>query len=88
MDFLSFFEVHVKPVSVFCDCLIGLNAIRFARMEFVTELLSARPSVEVVRHKMGSSASHGEGRKSESRKTQLRSSCHQQYPGETRYESK
>jgi len=23
MDFLSFFEMHVKPVSVFCDCLIA-----------------------------------------------------------------
>src|ERR1700740_1637597 len=41
-------------------------------MEFVTELQSRRlSSVGMVCHKMGSSASHGE-----SRKTRLRGSCH------------
>jgi hypothetical protein len=46
MDFLSFFEMHVKPVSVFCDCLIAAQLESDSRlMEFVTELLSAGAQV-------------------------------------------
>jgi hypothetical protein len=46
MDFLSFFEIHVKPVSVFCDCLIAAqwNQVR-ELIDFVTELLSAGAQV-------------------------------------------
>jgi hypothetical protein len=88
MDFLSFFEMHIKPVSVFCDCLIAAQWNQIA-IDGIRDKAAVcrRSGVGIVCHKMGSSASH-ESRKSESRKTQLRSSCHQEYTGETRYESK
>jgi hypothetical protein len=63
MDFLSFFEMHVKPASVSCDWLIADNAIRFAINGIRDRAVVCRRSGGIVCNKMDSSESHGQSGK-------------------------